>query len=386
MSPWRGGGGPWIRGGPAWERQPGKPPPWWPEGEAWPPRRPPWARNRGRFVRRFALLLVGVIVFAAAVITVGIWLAAVALGIVNVAAPIRLAAVAALLVAAAGVAIGTRGLRRFTAPVGDLVEAAGRIQAGDYGVRVDERGPPEVRSVARAFNAMTERLEATENQRRSFLADVTHELRTPLSIIRGQAEGIADGVYPGDATHLAPILDAAHTMERLVDDLRTLALSETGSLDLAREPVDIAGLVNESAASFTPQAEAREVALHQDVPAGLPAVFADPVRIRGVLGNLLANGIAHTPAGGSVTIRAQRSGDYLTVTVSDTGEGISADLLPWIFDRFVKGPGSPGSGLGLAIARDLVQAHGGIITAESRPGAGTTVRFTLPVESPEPAG
>ena len=385
MNPWRGGG-PWIRGGPPWERHTGKRPPWWPEGEAWPPRRPPWAHNRGRFVRRFALMLIGVIVFASAVITVGVWLAAAALGIVNVAAPIRLVAVAALLVATAGVALGTRGLRRFTAPVGDLVEGAARIQAGDYGVRVAERGPPEVRSVARAFNAMSERLQATESQRRSFLADVTHELRTPLSIIRGQAEGIADGVYPGDATHLAPILDAAQTMERLVDDLRTLALSETGSLELAREPIDVAGLVNESLASFRPPAEAKGVALRPDVPGDLPAVVADPVRIRSVLGNLLANAITHTPAGGSVDIRAQRSGDYLTVTVSDDGEGISTDLLPWVFDRFVKGPGSHGSGLGLAIARDLVQAHGGTITAESQPGAGTTVRFTLPVESPGPAG
>jgi signal transduction histidine kinase len=326
-------------------------------------------------------MLVGVIVFASAVIAVGVWLAAAALGVVKVAGPVRLVAVAALLLATGGVALGMRGLRRFTAPVADLVEGATRIQAGDYGVRVAERGPPEVRSVARAFNAMSERLEATENQRRSFLADVTHELRTPLSIIRGQAEGISDGVYPGDALHLAPIIDAVHTMERLVDDLRTLALSETGSLNLALEPLDVTELVEESLASFTPQAEARGITLQREVGRDLPPVVADPVRIRSVLGNLLANAITHTPAGGSVDVRAQRSGDYLTVTVSDSGEGIPADLLPSIFERFVRGPGSNGSGLGLAIARDLVQAHGGAITAESEPGAGTTIRFTLPTES-----
>ncbi len=380
MSPWRTGG-PWLGGGPTWERHPGQRPPWWPEGEPWPPRRPPWARNRGRFVRRFALLLIGVIFFAAGVITLGAWLTATALGVVNVAAPIRLVSVAVLLLAAAGVAIGMRGLRRFTTPVGDLVEAAARIQAGDYGVRLAERGPSEMRSVARAFNAMTERLQATETQRRSFLADVTHELRTPLSIIRGQAEGIADGVYPGDAAHLAPVLDAARTLERLVDDLRTLALSEAGSLELAREPVAVAELVNESLASFRSQAEAKGVAIGEEMAGDLPAVFADPVRIRSVLGNLLANAIGHTLAGGSVGIRAGRSGDYVTVTVSDTGEGIPADLLPLIFDRFVKGPGSHGSGLGLTIARDLVQIHGGAITAESQLGLGTTVRFTLPVDS-----
>jgi signal transduction histidine kinase len=343
-------------------------------------------RHRGRLVRRFALLLIGVIILASGIITVGVWLAAAALGVAHVDAPVRLIAVAALVLAAAGVVAGTRGLRRFTAPVGDLVEGATRIQSGDYGVRIAERGPPEMRSVARAFNAMSERLQVTENQRRSFLADVTHELRTPLAIIRGQAEGISDGVYPGDALHLAPIVEAAQTLERLVDDLRTLALSETGSLKLALEPLDIAGLVKESVASFQPQAEAAGITLLQEVSGDLPPVVADPVRIRSVVGNLLANAITHTPAGGSVDVRAQRSGDYLTVTVADTGEGIAAELLPSIFERFVRGPGSNGSGLGLAIARDLVQAHGGAITAESEPGAGTRIRFTLPLEPPGQSG
>jgi len=246
-------------------------------------------------------------------------------------------------------------------------------------VRVQERGPREARSVARAFNAMTARLEATDSRRRSFLADVTHELRTPLSIIRGQAEAIADGVYPSDAIHVAPILEATRTLERLVDDLRTLALSETGSLVLAREPVDLAVLVNGGLDAFAASAESAGITLTEHVAADLPPIQLDPSRISGVLRNLLMNAIRHTPAGGTVAVTATRQGDQVTVEVRDTGRGIPPDLLPRIFDRFVKGPGSTGSGLGLAIARDIVQAHGGTIEATSQEGVGTTIRFTLPL-------
>jgi len=277
------------------------------------------------------------------------------------------------------VAAALRGMRGLALPVGDLVEAAGRIEAGDYSVRVAERGPREVRSVVRAFNSMGARLESTDSQRRSFVADVTHELRAPLSIIRGQAEGIVDGVYRGDAEHVGPILDATETLELLVEDLRTLALSETGSLALAREPVDLAVLVNETLAAFRAAAAAKGVTLAEDVSLDVPAVDADPARIRGVLGNLLTNAIRHTPAGGSVRVGATGAGDLVTVSVRDTGEGIPGDLKPHVFERFVKGGDSRGSGLGLAIARDVVVAHGGRIELGSLPDAGTEVRFTLPV-------
>jgi two-component system sensor histidine kinase BaeS len=284
-----------------------------------------------------------------------------------------------LLLLLIGLVLVARRMRRMTTPTADLVEAAGRIQEGDYSVRVTESGSPEVRSVARALNAMTEQLEATDKRRRSFLADVTHELRTPLSIIRGQAEGIADGLYPADATHVSPIVDATQTLERLVDDLRTLALAETGNLRLNREAVDLGVLLNDSIASFAPQAQAKGVSLQAEVEEEMPSVSADPVRVRSVIANLLGNAIGHTPAGGSVRVTARRSDKGLTVSVSDTGEGIPAELLPRIFDRFVKSPGSRGSGLGLAIARDTVAAHGGTITAESQLGRGTTVQFGLPL-------
>lgn len=373
----RGGPPPWVHGS-------GGKPPWWPEGEAWPPIRPPWARHRGRFIRRFGFLFVGLVLFTAIVGSIGVWLVSMMLGMTlgpghPEGRPPPFAFII-LLLALVGFFLVARGMRRVTRPVGDLIEAAARIQKGDYSVRVAEHGAPEIRSVAHAFNAMTAQLEATEKQRRTFLADVTHELRTPLSIIRGQAEGIVDGVYAGDAAHMTPIIEATQTLERLVGDLRTLALAETGNLKLNLEPVDLGVLIGDSVASFQPQAEAKGVALRSAPGPGLPAVNADPVRIRSVLGNLLGNALAHTPAGGSIVVNAETGSSGVSVAVSDTGSGIPAELLPRIFDRFVRGSGSAGSGLGLAIAKDIVAAHGGTIAAESS-GQGTVVRFTLPQDS-----
>jgi two-component system, OmpR family, sensor histidine kinase BaeS len=336
-------------------------------------------RRRGRFVWRIGCLLVGLILFVSVVATVGVWLAASALGLVGGGPGVRFAAVSLLVLAGVGIAFGMRRLRGLATPMGDLVDAAHRIEAGDYSVRVAERGPPEMRSLVRALNAMSARLEATDARRRSFLAEVTHELRTPLAIIRGQAEGITDGVYAAGPAQIAPILDATHALEVLVEDLRTLSLSETGSLTLTREPVDLAVLVNETLASFHSAAETAGVTLTEDVAADVPPVEVDPARIRGVLGNLLTNAIRYTPHGGSVTVLGRSSGGHVTVTVVDTGEGIPEELLPRVFDRFVKGPRSTGSGLGLAIARDVVVAHGGSIDVQSRTGAGTTVQFTLPI-------
>lgn len=338
-------------------------------------------RHGRRFLWRIGCMLMALTVVVTVVVTVGVWLLASALGIVGggpPSLPARVATVAAFFLAALGVGAGIRRLRRMTMPMGDLVDAAHRIEGGDYSVRIAERGPPEMRSLVRALNSMSTRLEATDSRRRSFLAEVTHELRTPLAIIRGRAEGISDGVYPAEPAQIAPILDATHSLELLVEDLRTLALSETGSLTLSREPVDLAVLVNETLTSFTSAAGAAGVTLTEDVAPEVPPVTADPVRIRGVLGNLLTNAIRHTPPGGSVAVTGRSSGGSVTVAVSDTGEGIPDELLPKVFDRFVKGRGAAGSGLGLAIARDLVVAHGGSIEARSRVGAGTTVQFTLP--------
>jgi signal transduction histidine kinase len=269
------------------------------------------------------------------------------------------------------------GIRRMTRPMNNLIEAAQRIESGDYSARVPEWGSRDIRSVARAFNSMSARLKTIDEQRRSFMADVTHELRTPLSVIRGQAEAIADGVYPADAAHLAPILDATQTLDRLVEDLRTLVLTDAGNLVLNKEPTDLGQLVEDTVGSFRSQAESAGVTLTTEVADTLPSVEIDPARIRQVISNLLSNAIRHTPSGGSVTVAVSSASNQVTMTVTDTGEGISPELLPHVFERFVKGPNSTGSGLGLAIARDIVRAHSGGIEVRSSE-SGTTLTVTLP--------
>ena len=257
-------------------------------------------------------------------------------------------------------------------------EAARQVEKGDFSARLSEGGWGGLADLARAFNSMSARLQATEMRRRSFLAEVTHELRTPLAIIRGEAEAIADGVHAADAEHLGRILDASRTVERLVEDLGTLSVSDAGALILKREPVDLDVLVNDSISDLRPAAEAAGVTLEELLTEGLPPAFVDPARIRGVLGNLLANALRHTPRGGRVTVLAAPDRNGVAITVEDTGTGIPPDMLPHVFDRFVKDPASPGSGLGLAIARDVVEAHLGTIEATSAPGTGTRVRIWLP--------
>jgi signal transduction histidine kinase len=323
-------------------------------------------------------LLTAVVVFLVAIGTLVAWLTASARGSVQPTGPPRFVPVLILgLVAIAAVTVG-RGIRRLVVPLGELIGAAGRIEAGDYSVRVREHGPPELRSVARAFNAMSARLRANEERRRTVLADVTHELRTPLAVIRGQAEAIADGVYPGDAEHLAPIVDAAHALEVLTEDLRTLALSDAGSLVLRREPVDLAALAQDAVAGFQAQAAAAGVALTADIGQEAATAELDPARMRSVIGNLVSNALRHTPRGGSIRVAVRPAGARVEMTVADSGEGIPTDLLPHVFERFVRAPGSRGSGLGLAIARDITTAHGGTIDIASEPGSGTTVRVDLP--------
>jgi signal transduction histidine kinase len=280
-----------------------------------------------------------------------------------------------VLVLLSGVA---RAVRRAAVPVGDLIEASERMERGDFSARVPERGPREVRSLARAFNSMSSRLEEMEQQRQSTLADVSHELRTPLAVIQGNVEALIDGVYPADAEHLEPILEATRDMERLIEDLRTLSLAEAHRLVLHREPTDLGTLLPEVVAGYRSQAEENGIQLIVTVADSVPVLDLDPARMREVVGNLLANALRHTPSGGSVDLAARLVGDQVEVTVRDTGRGMESEQLNRIFERFYRSPDSPGSGLGLPIARDLVEAHGGTLTATSAPGQGTTVRFTLP--------
>ena len=234
--------------------------------------------------------------------------------------------------------------------------------------------------MGRAFNEMAERLGTNEARRRQLLADVAHELRTPLSVIQANLEALIDGLYPVDEAHLRRILEETGVMTRLLDDLQTLSTAEAGALTLHREPAGPSDLLRAAAQAFDAQANERGVRIAIDVDDGLPTLEVDRLRIGEVLSNLLSNAIRHTPAGGEVTLAVRRVDRGMEFGVSDTGSGIEADRLPHIFDRFSRAPGSSGSGLGLAIAKSLVEAHGGTIEAASVPGV-TRVTFVIPFES-----
>ncbi|MDA1003123.1 MAG: ATP-binding protein [Chloroflexi bacterium] len=281
-----------------------------------------------------------------------------------------------------GLVFVARGFRRIAGPLDALGAASRRVEAGDYSVRVPEPrgGPGALRALVRAFNTMTANLERDARARRNQLADVSHELRTPLAVIRAELEAIQDGVHIADAEHLALLLQETAVLERLVADLRTVTLSEAGELALHRESTDLAVLVSDVATSFATTAEAAGVRLAADAADDLPLLDVDPVRIREVLTNLVANALRYTPAGGAVTIAVTREAAGLRLVVIDSGEGIDPQLLPHIFERFRKDPRSRGFGLGLAIARQLVEAHGGTLTAESARGQGTTMTVELPTE------
>jgi two-component system sensor histidine kinase BaeS len=280
-------------------------------------------------------------------------------------------------------AIMARTLGRTARTLDRLVDATRRVEAGDYSVRVSPEvdGLPSARTLATGFDTMVARLETDERQRRSLLADVSHELRTPMAVVQGNLEAILDGVYPADSEHLGAILEETRVLARLIDDLRTLALSEAGTLALHREPTDPDVIVGEVLRSFEASATAAGITLSTAIEGDLPILDADPVRLREVLANLVANAIRHTPSGGRVTIKGslESGGRWLRLEVSDTGAGIDPALLPHVFDRFVKGDASRGSGLGLAIARQLTEAHGGEISARSVVGQGTTIQVRLPL-------
>ena len=336
---------------------------------------------RGRFMRRAGVALLAILIVLAIVVAA---LAEFITGLFGGRPSIGLTALLVLVIIVI-VAGGLRRVVRGTAvPVGDLVEAAGRVEAGAIGTQVEVSGPSEVRTLARAFNAMSSRLEETDASRRRLLADVSHELRTPLTVMQGTLEGILDGVYPADEAHLGPVLEEARVLARLIDDLRTLSLSEVGVLRLHREPTNLGRLIEEVVAGHRAAADEGGVTVSVESDGELRLLEIDSSRIRQVVGNLVANALRFTPAGGRVVVASGPDGAGAWVRVRDTGDGIEPESLEHVFDRFYRSPGSAGSGLGLPIARNLVEAHGGSIRIESPPGGGTEVRFTLPTSFVEP--
>ena len=375
-------------------RPPRHRPPWWPDNEKWPPSDWDSSRWRGwRYgssghggrggrhgPRPFGCIFLVAILLIAGLLTSAVWALAALVGLASAPPIVTFGGLVVIVIVIIAIGATFASIRRMTAPIDDLADAAEQIERGDYSTRVEERGSESMQGLVRAFNQMSGRLQALDEGRRTFLADVAHELRTPLSVITGQLEAIEDGVYPADAEHLEPIREQIKSLEKLIDDMRTVALAEAGGLTLNLAPTDLADLLNDQLAAFSAAADAASVTLVPQIPAGLPRAMADEQRVRQVVANLLANALRHTPAGGRVTVNARASADGATlmVEVSDTGRGIDPDLLPRVFERFVKGEGSAGSGLGLAICRDIIEAHGGSISIESEPSRGTTVTFTLP--------
>jgi signal transduction histidine kinase len=361
-------------------------PPWWPENEDWPPKR--WRHMRGQpFFRRmgcvflvFAFLaLTGFIAVLRFILSSFIEVPGVPpLGRPDFIFPLGLAGFFILL---AVIFWGGRTLRRMSMPLDDLLDASNKVAGGDYSVRVEAKGPPEIYSLIQAFNSMTERLQVNDRQRRSMLADVSHELRTPITVIQGNVEGIIDGMYPADETRLKSILEETQVLSRLVDDLRTMALAESGSLQLKREPTNLPQLIREVIAGFDTQTNEKELNV-EPVLADMEEILVDPLRLREVLGNILSNALRYSPRGGEVKVGLTVTGvggeRSATVSVRDSGPGIASADLEHIFERFYKSSDSGGMGLGLSIAKYIIEAHGGKIWAESELGQGTKISFTLP--------
>jgi len=295
--------------------------------------------------------------------------------------------VAALLAGGAALLLALLLSRSLSGPVHALASAAAALAEGKRGLRVSVAGSREVALLGQSFNSMAEALERQEALRRQLIADIAHELRTPLAVIRGNLEALLDGIYRPTAETIVPIHEEALLLTRLVDELRDLALAEAGQLPLHIASVNIVELARGVLSAFTPQANERSIALELVLPgAEPPPVAVDAGRIRQVLTNLLANALRYTPQRGRVEVSIKQTApEWVEVRVSDNGSGIRPEDLPHVFDRFYRGDRARtrdggGAGLGLAIARQWVEAHGGRIRAESVVGQGTTFAFTLPVQ------
>ena len=274
--------------------------------------------------------------------------------------------------------------RHILAPVKALTQAARRLGKGDFSQRVRVRDKGEVGELAQSFNSMASDLERAEQLRRNMVADAAHELRTPLSNIRGYLEAIRDGIKKPDAGTIRSLNEEASSLSRLVDDLQELSLADAGKLKLIYRKENISRLIDEAVAALQPQAAAKGLMLAVKLPEKLPLVNIDSHRIKQVLRNLLENAVAHTSQGGSITVEAWQQGSQIKVSVVDTGEGIPAKDLPNIFERFYRvdksrARATGGSGLGLTIAKRLVEAHGGRIAVQSKLRKGSRFTFTLPL-------
>lgn len=285
-------------------------------------------------------------------------------------------------VALLAVAVTLLATRRVLDPVSDITRAARRMGGGDLGERVSVGGPDEIATLAGAFNAMADSLETQDRLRKSMTGDIAHELRTPLSNIRGYLEAIQEGVVEPSPELIASIHEEALHLQRLVDELQDLALAEAGELQIDRRDVALDELLDRVVRAHRPRAEAAGVTLEALLTSGTRA-SVDPGRIRQVIGNLLDNALRHTGTGGRIVLELEDREGAVMIAVTDDGTGIAAEDLPHVFERLYRADRSRsretgGSGLGLPIARELVRLHGGDITVESRAGEGARFVVELP--------
>ncbi len=299
---------------------------------------------------------------------------------------------ATLLAGILAVLLGALASQLLIRPLQSLASAAKSVAKGDFSRRVDINSYDEIGDLGYAFNQMAATLAENEHLREKLIADIAHELRTPLSVIRGNLEAFLDGVYDLTPDNIASVYDETMLLERLVNDLRELSLADSGQLRMNWQLLRVETLVNGVVDFFRPAAESKEVALSTMVSEDLPPIQGDVQRLKQVLHNLLSNALRYTPKGGKITVHVSLVADkkqQIAISVEDDGPGIPAEELTHIFDRFFRNDPSRsrcsgGSGLGLAIVKELVEAHGGRIWAESQVGRGTVITFTIPIVSVPP--
>ncbi len=304
----------------------------------------------------------------------------------------------ALTLAAIGAAVlalivGILLARTLTRPLRALTEATEKMADGELNQQVTVNSKDEIGELADSFNRMSREVARANLLRKQMTADIAHDLRTPLTVIAGYVESMRDGDLAPTPERLDSIYAEIERLQRLVADLRLLAVSDAGELRLNLAPLDVRSLLERVAASFKLSAEQKGITLTVEADPALPDLLVDESRLDRVLSNLVSNAIRHTPSGGKVALQATRNAQrairntqYVLITVADTGEGIPPSDLPHIFDRFYRADKSrtdadgASSGLGLAIAKALVEAHGGRIWAESEEGRGTRMRVEMPVK------
>ncbi|RIK31688.1 MAG: hypothetical protein DCC56_05760 [Anaerolineae bacterium] len=344
---------------------------------------PPQKRQRSyRFVPFVLFFVISVFLFVGGVAALLYFLFSEYSGVRNIW--ILLCGAPAILIVLAFIVVFNLYLR-FGKPLEEFFNTINAVEAGDLSARVPEKNSDMFSDLIKRFNKMVGELERAEQQRRNLTADIAHELRTPLHIIQGNLEGLQDGVYQPTPEHISATLDETHLLTRLVNDLQTLSLAETGQLPLHPTLFLLADLIADLTSSFSAQAASLGIDLQTHIADKNQQLTADYDRLDQVLSNLISNALRHTPQGGTITIHTEHPQDTqyeVRITVADTGSGIAPEDLPFIFDRFWRGDRSRSerthSGLGLAIAKQLIHAHGGTINAHSEPGNGTTFTVELP--------